>query len=190
MNSMSIPWWHAVPAPPEAAEKGLADQLDLTAWHEAGHAVALVVAGRPLYRVRVAYQVRRHGRSVSWRVSGRSRTSPFLPARDRVRSVTATLAGPEAEARRACAITGVPLSRARAEALQANPDDAHDAARVRRLAGISGTEAAVRAAAVVDAHLDAVARVADLLAVRAWTGQAVTGAEIRAVVSEHTGGRV
>lgn len=90
------------------------------------------------------------------------------------------LAGPEAEARRVSAMTGVTLPQARAEILRANPADTGQADRLLRSAGVNRTEAAVRAQQIAAVHSVGIAMIALELAVRAPRGEAVPAAAVRA----------
>lgn len=154
----------------------LAGERDLTAWHEAGHAVADVAAGLPFHDVQIWVE------SEQW--TGAVRLAPddeswWVPPEQLPDFVVMLLAGPEAEARRIHQTYGrhVPLP-----AIRAGLVDEHEyiggnfngLPELLTLAGITREEAERRTADMVTAWWPQITRVASIL----HTTRAMTSAEI------------
>lgn len=160
------------PAPPPK----LASLRDTATWHEAGHAVAMHVTGLQLTgsRIRVrrslAVTVRPGGLAVlpAWRVTGRTRFRRsflfLLPDELAEADLIATLAGPEAEARRISVLSGVPLGEARRQAIARNTHDFLDARAALNRTSLTFVQASDRTADLVRAHWAAIGEAAGLLA--------------------------
>lgn len=158
--------------PPADVVDQLRPQWTLTSVHEAGHAVAQVVAGLPLYDVRIFYRSSRFGRW--WRVNGDTRMSRHggmsldhsdTPSFDGI--VIAALAGPEAEARWLHQSTGCALRVTRARVAREHQDG--DLKRVRRYLRYSSRSPAESdqiAASLVHDWWPAIVRVAAELSAR------------------------
>jgi hypothetical protein len=162
----------------------LAPEVDLTAWHEAGHAVAYVAAGLPLHSVYVRIDSRwRAGRQ--WKVSGSTRITAGrrgMPVPDSQREwfAVAALAGPEAEARRLHEVSGMTLRDARREADEAGGrDDLADAAEDLKFSAYMTMASARKSTiALVRRMWPVIGQVAALLE----PGRVVPGAVVREIV--------
>lgn len=177
MNPL-LPWWHQEAAPPEAISK-LAGETELTAYHEAGHAVVIAVTGRPLRYVQVRYQARRRSGAVDWRVQGRTATSMFVPDAALVDAAVVALAGPEAEARRISELRNLPLPITRAMVLEENPHDTGQADRLLRTARTDRSAAAARAEEIIGRHWDGLTVIVGSIVSGARSGKRVPARTVR-----------
>jgi hypothetical protein len=165
--------------PPPVVTELLATELELTAWHEAGHAVAYAVTGLPLHSVSLRYQSRwRMGRQ--WKVAGVTRLAAVRPVRipDSWREplAVAALAGPEAEARRLHETSGMPLGAARREAdLAGARYDLRDAAADLKRTPLTLADARENAASLVAGMWPVIGVVAALM----QPGRALPGSRVR-----------
>lgn len=170
----------------------LASERDLTAFHEAGHAVAHVLTGLPFYDARIWVETDRRGwrRERRWR--GVVRPTPesdgYLVADEHLAGLAVVvLAGPEAEARRIHQTDGwhCALSAIRTGVQEDNdyPDgDLDGLPELLADAGVTRAEAERVTADLVAAWWPQIAHIADILQQR----RNMMSAEITAVVQRPT----
>jgi hypothetical protein len=160
----------------------LAEVWDLTAWHEAGHAVAAVVQGLPVLnaKVRRAGGLFGGGPGVSGSVRHDRLSFRMLSAgADLDKLIVTALAGPEVEARCLAAASGRPLHVVRAEVEQDQQDsDFANVARYLQSSALTRADADCEASALVSRWWDVIEEVAAQLAAYGK----LSGAEIREAV--------
>lgn len=170
---------------PAGIVEALAHKRPLFAVHEAGHAVAQIVGGQPLYDVRIGYRRSWIGRR--WCLVGCARVTRsgrFTAAgTDEIRAALVTSsAGPEAEARWLASTTGTTLAAARIQAMQDNYDgDGRQADHFFPDSGWTRAELDQNVQNLVDQHWPLITLVADqLLRHSRLTGDAVRTFAVRA----------
>lgn len=168
--------------------KDLAEERDLTAWHEAGHAVAQVLGELPFYDVRIWLESRGSMWRREKRWSGALRLVPdvelwWIPDERLPEFVVACLAGPEVEARWIHhKAPGVPLADIRAALVDEHEyvgGNFNGLPELLALAGLTRMEAERRTAALVEAWWPQITHVACVLR----TSGVMTGGEVAAVVN-------
>ena len=160
----------------------LAAVWDLTAWHEAGHAVAAVVQGLPVLsaKVRRGGGLFRGARGVSGSVRHDRLNFRLVSAGAGIDKLIVTaLAGPEVEARCLASASGRPLHVVRAEVERDQQDsDFGTVAAYLRSSALTRSDADIEASALVSQWWDVIEEVAGLLAAHGK----LSGAEIREAV--------
>jgi hypothetical protein len=163
-------------------------ERDLTAWHEAGHAVAHVLTGLSFHDARLWTE--RDRRRRRWR--GRIRLTPeetgsWVPDEQLPAIALAVLAGPETEAQRIRQTSGGDLAEIRAEVEQEQSSAGGDFDGLPELlaaAGITRDHADQAAADMVADWWPQISRIAGIL----HTQLSMTSAEVKAAMGGAVGG--